>query len=507
MAELVAESAVEVKDASPVVASLAEELEASTLAPKKVTHITEHLLSYWSFRDPRLGIRKSIQDALCLDMGKENASLIQEYAIPLINEGRNIKAQAQSGAGKTICFCLGILNRIDENLTEVQAICTAPYRELVEQIHGEFLKLVKRTPEIQIEKLVAGGYDPQTKATPLCKSHVVVGTPAMVQKYSSPRPRDQLPAFFKLDRIKVFVVDEADDQVAARETHRAGQAREEANKLMTIIQKLPPSCQVLLFSATYPPESEELCTTALFRHGKEPANIALKKEELNLKEIFQISMDVSTIKPSQELAEFNLGANELEKRKLFVLREILEKISMEKCIIFSTKRTDAFNIQNMCGQMNPPIRVEVLVGGKFGIDEGAMSPEDRTRVSEKFRTDGTCRFLVSTNLIARGYDVPEVSTVVNYELPTEWSNIKGGPPKGDSETYIHRVGRTGRFGRKGVAINLLNGEADKKLMDSIARSAYVSDGASGVGGTIVRDWDPNNITDLVSEVNAFTGRG
>jgi len=504
------EGGIDKADPAGELTQLTAAVEDLQVRPDRVTRITKHLLTDVSFRDPQLGVPSSIQDALILDLGKECCSQIQLLAIPAINSGKNIKAQAQSGSGKTIAFCTGALNRIDPALKQVQAIIAAPYRELVEQIADELKKLVKRTPDITIQKLVFGE-DVQTDSEPQCRSQVVVGTPAMISKYSAPRPRDRKPtAFFKLSNVKIFVVDEADDQVAARNTARAGAARQEANHLMELLKppKLPAVCQVCMFSATYPPESDGLCEAALNRTSDQYMSIALKKEQLKLEEILQVSINVAHLNPDK-VRELRVGVDDAEKRKLCVLKELLEDISMEKCVIFATRRVDAMHIQDLCKQLTPPIHIETLVGGKEN-EPGYMSPAERTRVSEKFRNDDSCRFLVATNLIARGFDVPEVSTVINYELPIDYNSDRRAAPKGDSETYIHRVGRTGRFGVKGVAINLLNGEGDERLMREIAHEAYVTDAAGGGpvagSGDLVKQFDPNNISDLVAQINAFTGR-
>lgn len=469
-------------------------------------NIREHLVSDVHFSDPSLGISKNMQRALIEESQKEYASVIQSLVIPVANAGHNIKAQAQSGSGKTLAFCISMLNKVDPALKEAQVICVAPYRELCEQIYEEAVKLCKFTPEIQIQLLVSGS-DPSL-TEPLCKKQVIISTPQTVSNFAGKRgPGGRQPPYFNIDKIKMFVVDEADDQVTSKNSSKAKQSFEEANKLIQFTDKLPVSCQVLLFSATYPPESKALCDAVLHvSKRKEHMKIELKKEELNLKEIFQVSLDVQSLTDTT-MRGFRSSDNMMENRKLFMLKQILEKISVQKCIIFVTRRVDAHTIKRLCSEMVPPIIVEVLVGGNEG-DKGAMTKEDRTRVSNKFRTDGNCRYLVSTNLLARGYDVPEVSTVVNYDLPIHFDErSRSALPRGDSETYIHKVGRTGRFGKKGVAINLLHGEQDARLMESIAREAYVSDSTTANSSEfIIRAWDPNAFDDLVEEVEKFTGR-
>ena len=483
---------------TPDVVALASAAGELTLAGGGgVTRTTDHLISSTSFTDPSLGISRAVQDALTIDENKAYASMIQSVSIPAMNAGMNVKAHAPSGSGKTIAFAIGMINKIDPTIKKVQAICVAPYLELALQIADQVTSLCRRTgqaeyggvaQEIKVQTLLRG-WEPKDLE---CDCQIVVGTPGMILKFSDPRgwkterTKEKRKAYFRLETARVFVVDEADAQVQAKDN------KDNKAALLDLIRMLPQTCQICMFSATFPEETNVLVEKALQRGTETTKFVEVgidNKEELKLEEIKQISIDVSKLK-KEFLEEFyaeNPGLigdaefraqppPEHELLKIAVLRKLLT-VKMEKCIIFVTTRQQATHIQKMCNKLDPPIHPECLYGGSKG-DPFYMSPEERTEVANRFK-QGKFNVLIATSLIARGFDVPECSAVVNFELPIVWETKEG-----DHATYVHRVGRTGRFGTRGFAVNLLHGGRDEELLSNILRQAYMVEAAAGSGGAV-----------------------
>ncbi len=338
--------------------------------------------------------------------GFEKPSAIQQRAIKPIIEGRDTIAQAQSGTGKTGTFTIGILQRIDTSEpARCQALVLAPARELAQQIQkvmmaiGDYMK-------VKIHACVGGTAVREDIAALADGVHVVVGTPGRVYDMIQRGALD-------VEHLKVFCLDEADqmldkgfkDQI--HEIFRCG---------------LPKDMQVCLFSATMPVEALEI--TRMFM--RTPATILVKKEELTLDGIKQFYIDVGR-----------------EEYKFDTLCDLYDTLSITQAIIYCNTRRKVDWL------------VEKLQERDFTVSatHGEMDMKDRELILKEFRS-GASRVLITTDLLARGIDVQQVSLVINYDLPT------------NRENYIHRIGRGGRFGRKGVAINFLTA-ADVKYMKEI----------------------------------------
>jgi translation initiation factor 4A len=328
--------------------------------------------------------------------GFEKPSAIQQRAIVPLASGKDIIAQAQSGTGKTATFTIGILQRIDVNVNQTQALILAPTRELAQQIQKVVLHLgdyqgIKCHSCIggtrirdDIQKLQAG-------------VHVVVGTPGRV--YDMLYRRVLTP-----DSIKIFILDEADEMLSRGFT----------DQIYEIFRYLPPDTQVGLFSATMPPDA--LSITEKFMNS--PLQILVKKDELTLEGIKQFYINI-----------------EREDWKLETLTDLYEELNIAQAVIFcNTRRKVDF-------------LTEKLKQKDFTVSSthGDISQRERDVILSEFRT-GSSRILITTDLLARGIDVQQVSLVINYDLPK------------NTENYIHRIGRSGRFGRKGVAINFVTVE-------------------------------------------------
>ncbi|XP_030635667.1 eukaryotic translation initiation factor 4A1A isoform X2 [Chanos chanos] len=337
--------------------------------------------------------------------GFEKPSAIQQRAILPCIKGYDVIAQAQSGTGKTATFAISILQQIDIELIGTQAMVLAPTRELAQQIQKVILALgdyMGATCHACI-----GGTNVRADAQKLQAEapHIVVGTPGRVfdmltRKHLSPK------------YIKMFALDEADEMLS----------RGFKDQIYEIFRKLSPSTQVILLSATMPQEVLEVTTKFM----RDPVRILVKKEELTLEGIRQFYINV-----------------EKEEWKLDTLCDLYETLTITQAVIFiNTRRKVDWLTEKMHAR---DFTVSAL--------HGDMEQKERDVIMKEFRS-GSSRVLITTDLLARGIDVQQVSLVINYDLPT------------NRENYIHRIGRGGRFGRKGVAINMVT-EDDKRTLRDI----------------------------------------
>jgi translation initiation factor 4A len=342
--------------------------------------------------------------------GFEKPSAIQSVGILPIIKGRDLLAQAQSGTGKTGTFGIGLLSRLDLTLKEPQALVMAPTRELADQI-ATVIRGIGSHMKVGVS-LAVGGVPRNQNAREIRSGAcpVIVGTPGRVYDLASNRD-------LRFDSLRVLVLDEADEML--RDSF-AEQVKEIFNL------GLPNSCRIVLFSATMPPEVRELADKFL----KDPVHITLKTEDVKLDGIKQYFV-----------------ALEDDSYKIDVFQDIFESLTIQSSIVFCNSKERAERLSNTFKDRGFPVSV---------IYGEPMTQADRQLRMRDFR-EGKTRVLIATNLLARGIDVQQVSIVFNFDMP----------PFEDKESYIHRIGRCGRFGRKGVAISLLT-PAEKDVMDQIA---------------------------------------
>ncbi|KAK3829422.1 MAG: P-loop containing nucleoside triphosphate hydrolase protein [Linnemannia elongata] len=297
--------------------------------------------------------------------GFERPSTIQQRAILPVIKGHDVIAQAQSGTGKTATFSISALQKLDLSIPQCQALILAPTRELAQQIQkvvialGDFMK-------VQCHACIGGTNVREDMKTLEAGAQVVVGTPGRVFDMIN---RGAL----KTDHMKMFILDEADEMLS----------RGFKDQIYDVFQRLPPSTQVVLLSATMPAEVMEVTTKFM----RDPIRILVKKDELTLEGIKQFYVAKLTAR------EFTVSAM-----------------------------------------------------------HGDMEQGQREVIMKEFRS-GSSRVLIATDLLARGIDVQQVSLVINYDLPS------------NKENYIHRIGRGGRFGRKGVAINFVTADDTRMLRE------------------------------------------
>lgn len=333
--------------------------------------------------------------------GFEKPSAIQSRAIAPMASGRDMIAQAQSGTGKTGAFTIGLLERVDVKTNSPQVIVLSPTRELARQS----LNVINAIGEhLGVRTTLAVGGS-RTDFNELKRSHVLCGTPG--------RTLDLLSKTGISRGISLLVIDEADEMLSA--------GFEE--QMYNIFQQLTDNMQVTLFSATMPPEIVQLSERFM---KPETLHILVKAEEVTLDGIKQFYVDC--------------GRNEY---KIDVLKDLYETLTVSQSVIF-------VNSRRQCQWLYDQLEM-----ADFTVSclHGDMEDSERSAMMQEFRS-GSSRVLLATNVLARGIDVQQVSLVVNYDIP------QGEEGR---ESYVHRIGRGGRFGRKGVAINFVTEEDTSTL--------------------------------------------
>ncbi|GLJ28497.1 hypothetical protein SUGI_0560760 [Cryptomeria japonica] len=355
--------------------------------------------------------------------GFENPSAIQQRGIVPFCRGLDVIQQAQSGTGKTATFCSGILQLLDYNLQHCQALVLAPTRELAQQIE-KVMRALADYLEVKVHACVGGTSIREDLRILQSGVQVVVGTPGRVYDMLNRRA-------LRSDYIKIFVLDEVDEMLS----------KGFEDKIHEIIQLLPQKLQVGVFSATMPPETLEI--TRKFMTN--PVWILVKKDELTLEGIKQFYINVDK-----------------EEYKLHTLCDLYETLAITQSVIFINTRRQ---VDWLTDQMRARDHT-------VSATHGEMNQNSRDIIMREFRS-GSSRVLITTDLLARGIDVQQVSLVINYDLPTK------------PEKYLHRIGRSGRFGRKGVAINFVTRSDKGALMD--IQKFY----------NIVIEEMPTNVADLI----------
>jgi translation initiation factor 4A len=339
--------------------------------------------------------------------GFEKPSAIQQRAIVPCTLGRDVIAQAQSGTGKTATFAISVLQSIDTQLPDTQALILAPTRELAQQIQRDVLALGDYM-KVGCHVCIGGTSVRDDIARLASGAHVVVGTPGRVLDMIDRRNS------LRTSKIKMFVLDEADEMLS----------KGFKDQIYEVFQRLPQNVQVVLVSATMP--AEVLDVTKRFM--RDPIRILVKKEELTLEGIKQFYINV-----------------EQEQFKFDTLCDLYETLTITQAMIFCASRRKVEWL------------TEAMKARNFTVSSmhGDMDQRQRMLIMKEFRS-GSSRVLISTDLLARGIDVQQVSLVINYDLP---ANL---------ESYLHRIGRSGRFGRKGVAINFVTRD-DAHVLKEIER--------------------------------------
>lgn len=349
-----------------------------------------------------MGLREELLRGI-YHYGFEKPSAIQQRAIVPIITGRDVIAQAQSGTGKTATFSIGILQTIDTAIRETQALVLSPTRELAQQIQKVCLA-IGNYMNVQVHCCIGGKSVGEDIRKLEYGQHVVSGTPGRVFDMISRRT-------LRTRNIKMLVLDEADEMLN----------KGFKEQIYDVYRYLPPATQVVLVSATL--TNDVLAMTKKFM--TDPIRILVKRDELTLEGIKQFFVAV-----------------EKEEWKFDTLCDLYDTLTITQAVIFCNTRRKVEWLTDRMRKANFTV----------ASMHGEMPQEERDAIMDSFRK-GENRVLITTDLWARGIDVQQVSLVINYDLPN------------NRELYIHRIGRSGRFGRKGVAINFVKSDDIRILRD------------------------------------------
>ncbi len=332
--------------------------------------------------------------------GFKNPTEIQEKAIPVIYEGKDLIAQAQTGTGKTAAFGIPIVDKVDPKKRKIQALILVPTRELAIQVAKE-IKDLGRNKRIFVLAVYGGkSIQNQIKFLKNKKDVVIVGTPGRVKDLIE-------RGVLKLDGVEIFVLDEADRMLDMGFI----------DDIEFIFRHTPKEKQTLLFSATMPASIRRLAEEFL---KEDYETVRVKPEEITVDRIKQVAYRVD------------------EKNQFEKLTQSLNETVKNKAIIFTETKKGADELANR-------LRKE---GFNASAIHGDFSQTKREKVLKDFRSN-RLKILVATDVAARGLDIKDVEVVYNYSLPR------------DIESYVHRIGRTGRAGRKGLAISIIKPDEDR----------------------------------------------
>ncbi|KAF9112067.1 RNA helicase required for poly(A+) mRNA export [Mortierella sp. AM989] len=336
---------------------------------------------------------------------------------------KHLIAQAQSGTGKTAAFSLAILSRLDFNNPSTQAIVLAPTRELARQIVDVMKELARFTPAIITQVIPESGQ----RSEPIT-GQILIGTPGklgdMIKRFvpgsSSNTTRRK---FIDVSSVRMLVLDEADCMLDLQGL---------LQQIEMVKRLLPYNLQLIFFSATWDDAVFHFANTFV---NKSANRILLKTFQLSLTSVKQFYIDCESEEDRFQVLVGLYGIMTIGQSIIFVkLREVARKIA--------NRMTDK--------------------GHHVSFLHGHLLPDERDIVMDSFRS-GRCKVLVTTNVLARGIDIERVNMVINYDLPVDKED------RADPTTYLHRIGRTGRFGRSGVSVNFVHSHSSYSIMNEIAQ--------------------------------------
>jgi len=335
--------------------------------------------------------------------GFERPSAVQQRAVAPILKGRDVIVQSQSGTGKTCVFCLGALHTVNKREREPQVLILSPTRELAEQSQKVCLAIGDHA-NIGVHSCIGGTRVGADIAAFESGVHIVSGTPGRVFHMIQDR-------HFSTRKIKMLVLDEADEMLN----------RGFKDQVYDVYRFLPPGTQVVLVSATLPNDVLEMTNKFMTN----PFRVLVKRDELTLEGIKQFFVAV-----------------EKEQWKFDTLCDLYDTLTITQAVIFVNTKQKVDWLAEKMRENNFTVCAM----------HGDMPQKERDGIMQQFRA-GQSRVLISTDLWGRGLDVQQVSLVICYDLPNS------------RELYIHRIGRSGRFGRKGVAINFVKSDDIRILRD------------------------------------------
>lgn len=335
--------------------------------------------------------------------GWEKPSFVQCNGIIPVIKGKDAVVQAQSGTGKTGTFTISCLEVVDPTISSCQCIILNPTREIADQTLRVITNLSLYLPNIKICGVIGGK---RLSNEEVSNAHILVATPGRIYDMINRN-------VINMKTLKLFIIDEADSMLS----------RGFKEQIIEIFKYVEKTSQVAIYSATMP--IDVLNMTKQFMNN--PIRILVKQDNLTLKGIKQFYITLET-----------------EKEKYETLCDIYKTLTISQSMIYcSTKKKVEWLADQLEGNGFPVSKIH-----------GDMIQTDRDDIMKKFR-NGSTRVLITTDLLARGIDIQQVSLVINYDLPKE------------KESYIHRIGRSGRYGRKGVAINFVMSQYDERALKDI----------------------------------------
>ncbi|KAL0245924.1 hypothetical protein GEMRC1_007140 [Eukaryota sp. GEM-RC1] len=341
-------------------------------------------------------------------VGFESPSEIQRECIPQVTLGHDVLGQAKSGMGKTAVFVLGILQQViaADSVTDIVAVVITHTREMAQQIQSEFHRF-GNLANITAAAVYGGiRYEVSKQTLDQLKPQILVGTPGRLTEF--------VKKGLRLDKVKHFVVDEA-DKVIEHSDMRAD--------LQTIFKATPKNKQTMMFSATMSQENLETCK--LFMQN--PIIIRVDEDKkLTLHGLLQYFINVDSDKKQEKLMD------------------LLDELEFNQVVIFVNASSRARALSRVMKNHSFPALML----------HGEMRQEIRSQVYNDFK-NFRGRILIATDLAGRGIDIEKVNVVINYDMPS------------DSDSYLHRVGRAGRFASKGLAISFISTEDDKRVLDEV----------------------------------------
>jgi translation initiation factor 4A len=381
---------------APLTAGAVEQAENGSSNPAATT---AEPTRYSSFDDMPLhaSVLRGVYSA-----GFERPSPIQQRAIGAIIRGGDVIAQAHSGTGKTAAFSIGVLQRLDMRCRDPQALILAPTRELAEQIHDNFAMF----GAFMQPRSASGGSAPRLSSLFVGQSQRAIDVQALrdgvLAAIGTPgRVADLIRrSALRVDKLRVMVLDEADEMLSVNF----------ADQIHDVFRFVPRDVQLCLFSATMPDGVLELCTKFM----RNPTRILIPQERQTLEGIkqFFVSLD--------------------DTSKLDALLDLYESVSIAQSVVFcNTRRRVEWVASRLSAEHHTVASLHA-----------SMDAAERGLVMRAFKR-GESRVLVTTDLVARGIDVQHVNYVINFDVPL------------NRECYLHRIGRSGRYGRRGVAINFV----------------------------------------------------
>jgi translation initiation factor 4A len=356
-----------------------------------------------SFDDP--GLKETLLRGI-FSYGWEGPSHIQQHGIPAILTGKDVIMQAQSGTGKTGTFSIGTLQQIQDDVAEVQGIIILPTRELADQVY-KVIQALGDKMDINFVKCV-GKTRVRDNLAFADRATVLVGTPGKLNAVLSKRLIKSQPF-----NLRICIIDEFDKMLES----------DFIPTIKDIFSFFSDETQVVLSSATTNPDVMNISEQFM----RYPIRITLKEAEVTLDGIMQFYVDCGK-----------------EEWKFETIMDLYNTLVVAQSIIF-------VNSKRKCDILEEQFRKRDFTVKSI---HGGLDQEERNAIMQDYR-HGTTRVLLSTDLTARGIDVQQVSLVINYELPN------------DKAQYIHRIGRTGRYGKKGAAINLIGSQFEHKLLEGI----------------------------------------